>query len=125
MPVTDRYSGGKVLMIPLFPYTPRRGDELDRQGFQEEMQNHIRKHFRYPVQALERGIQGAVYTMFTIDKRGSVTQLKMRSPHPLLEAEARRIISLLPIFQPAIQDGKAVKVPYSIPIHFRLYTGSN
>ena len=121
LPVAETYSGGIVQLIPLFPNSPRRGDELDRQGFQENMQNHIRKHFRYPAKALERGIQGVVYMIFTIDKRGRVTNLKMQSPHPVLSTEAKRIISLLPVFQPGIQDGKLAEVPYSIPISFRLY----
>jgi hypothetical protein len=38
----------------------------------------------------------------------------------MLEAEAKRIISLIPKLSPGRIDEKAVRVPFSIPITFRL-----
>jgi len=37
-----------------------------------------------------------------------------------LEKEAQRIITKLPRMTPGIQRGRAVRVPYSVPITFRL-----
>ncbi|MEM9681144.1 MAG: energy transducer TonB, partial [Bacteroidota bacterium] len=37
-----------------------------------------------------------------------------------LEEEAVRVISLLPDFTPGKDDGKAVKVPYKLPIAFEI-----
>ncbi|MGB3151055.1 MAG: energy transducer TonB, partial [Maribacter sp.] len=58
--------------------------------------------------------------MFTIDKEGNVGDIKTKGPAPILENEARRIISLLPKFQIGSQNGVPKKVPYSIPINFKL-----
>jgi protein TonB len=44
----------------------------------------------------------------------------MRGPHQILESEASRIISKLPKMEPGKQRGQAVKVPFSIPITFKL-----
>jgi len=58
--------------------------------------------------------------MFVIAKEGSITGLKIRGPHQILENEAIRIIELLPKMEPALVNGTPVKIPFSIPITFRL-----
>ena len=64
--------------------------------FNEMMQKHIRKNLRYPEIAQEMGVQGRVAVMFTIQKDGSIGNIRMRGPDKNLEAEARRIIEKLP-----------------------------
>lgn len=104
--------------VPVFPGCEDAKDK--RACFQEMMQKHIRKHFRYPEIAQEMGVQGRVAVMFTIDKDGSITNVRMRGPDKNLEKEAQRIISKLPKMTPGKQRGRAVRVPFSIPITFRL-----
>lgn len=45
--------------------------------------------------------------------------IRSRGPDRVLEKEAERIIGLLPKMTPGKQRGKAVKVPYSVPIVFK------
>ena len=66
------------------------------------------------------GIQGRVFVNFIISKDGSITDIKMRGPDKNLKKEAKRIISLLPQMIPGKQRGRPVRVPFSIPIIFRL-----
>jgi TonB family protein len=120
LPLKKPYEGGVVLKIPLFPSQKREGDLADKQNFQKAMVSHVKKEFRYPEQALKEGVQGTVYVIFTIDADGRITNLRTRSPHVALDAEARRIVRLLPEFSPALQDEEPVKIPFSIPIVFRL-----
>lgn len=103
---------------PVFPGCENEKDK--RACFQEMMQKHIRKNFRYPEIAQEMGLQGRVSLMFTIQKDGSINGVRMRGPHEVLETEAARIISKLPTMTPGKQRGNPVKVPFSIPITFRL-----
>ena len=84
------------------------------------MNKHIRNNFRYPEIAQEMGIQGRVYVNFIISKDGSITNVRMRGPDKNLEKEASRIISKLPKMIPGKQRGRPVRVPFSIPITFRL-----
>ncbi|MBT6160914.1 MAG: energy transducer TonB, partial [Flavobacteriaceae bacterium] len=84
------------------------------------MNKHIKNNFRYPEIAQEMGIQGRVYVNFIIGKDGSISEIKMRGPDKNLEQEAHRIISKLPQMTPGKQRGRAVRVPFSIPITFRL-----
>ncbi len=107
--------------VPVFPGCENeKTNEGKRACFQEMMQKHIRKNFRYPEMAQEMGLQGRVSVMFTIQKDGSIDEVRMRGPHETLEKEAARIIDKLPKMTPGKQRGKAVKVPFSIPITFRL-----
>lgn len=104
--------------VPVFPGCEGAGNK--KECFQQMMQKHIRKNFRYPEIAQEMGVQGRVSVMFTIMKDGSIGNIRMRGPDKNLEAEAMRIIKRLPKMTPGKQRGRAVKVPFSIPITFKL-----
>ncbi|TPV33937.1 energy transducer TonB [Paucihalobacter ruber] len=105
--------------VPTFPGCTGNNDQL-KACFQEKMQEHLKKHFKYPEVATELGIYGKVFVLFQIDKNGLVTKIKTRGPDQILEKEAERIISLLPKMEPGKQRNKPVAVPYSIPINFKL-----
>src|SRR5210317_1565276 len=106
--------------VPIFPGCERVKKSERRDCFQQQMNKHIRKNFRYPEIAQEMGIQGRVYVNFIISKDGTITNIRMRGPDKNLEDEAKRIISLLPNMTPGKQRGRPVRVPFSIPITFRL-----
>ncbi|MDO7575328.1 MAG: energy transducer TonB [Flavobacteriaceae bacterium] len=106
--------------VPIFPGCEKVDKSQRRDCFQEQMNKHIRKNFRYPEIAQEMGIQGRVYVNFIIAKDGQITNIRMRGPDKNLEKEAQRIISKLPSMIPGKQRGRPVRVPFSIPITFRL-----
>ena len=95
-------------------------NKLLRSCFVKEIRNHIARNFRYPEFAQKKGIQGRVFVQFIIGTGGYVEQIRARGPDPILETEAKRIISLIPKLTPGRVDGKAVRVPFSISITFRL-----
>jgi len=105
--------------VPRFPGCTGSNAEL-KACFQQKMQEHLLKNFRYPNTAAELNIQGRVFVFFLIDKNGIATKIKTRGPDKLLETEAERIISILPKMDPGMQRGRPVGVPYSIPINFKL-----
>ncbi len=104
--------------VPVFPGCEGAGDK--RKCFQDMMQKHIRKNFRYPEIAQDMGVQGRVNVIFVIQKDGSIGNVRMRGPDKNLEKEAARIIGKLPKMTPGKQRGRAVRVPFSIPITFKL-----
>ena len=106
--------------VPIFPGCESVAKSQRRACFQEQMNKHIRKNFRYPDIAQEMGIQGRVYVNFIISKDGTITNIRMRGPDKNLENEAARIIGRLPQMTPGSQRGRPVRVPFSIPITFRL-----
>ena len=106
--------------VPLFPGCERVAKSKRRDCFQEKIQQHIKKNFRYPEIAQEMGIQGRVFVQFTISKDGSITGIRTRGPDKNLEKEADRIICKLPRMTPGKQRGRPVRVPFSVPITFKL-----
>ena len=109
--------------VPIFPGCEgekSKGAKALRDCFQTQMYKHISKNFRYPEISQEMGVQGKVNVMFVIQKDGSIGNVRMRGPDKNLEAEAARIIGKLPKMTPGKQRGRAVRVPFSIPITFKL-----
>ena len=106
--------------VPIYPGCENVPKSKRRDCFQEQINKHIRKNFRYPEIAQEMGIQGRVFVSFKISKDGTISNIRKRGPDKNLEREAERIISKLPKMTPGKQRGRAVRVPFSIPITFRL-----
>ncbi|MDO6603614.1 outer membrane transport energization protein TonB [Arenibacter palladensis] len=106
--------------VPIFPGCENEPKNKMRDCFNSMMQKHIGKNFRYPEIAQEMGVQGRVNVMFVIQKDGSIGNVRMRGPDKNLEEEAARIISKLPKMTPGKQRGRPVRVPFSIPITFKL-----
>lgn len=106
--------------VPIFPGCEQVSKDERRNCFQTQINKHIKRNFRYPEIAQEMGIQGRVFVNFIIGKDGSIKDIKMRAPDKNLEKEAKRIISKLPKMTPGKQRGRPVRVPFSIPIIFRL-----
>ena len=106
--------------VPLYPGCERVPKSQRRSCFQEQIQKHINRNFRYPEIAQEMGIQGRVFIQFTIGKDGSISGIRTRGPDKNLEKEAARIIGKLPQMTPGKQRGRPVRVPFSIPIIFKL-----
>lgn len=75
----------------------------------------------YPKKAIHKGIQGSVLVSFIIEKDGYVSNVKVESSvDPELDAEAVRVIKMMPRMEPAKVNGKPVRIRYAIPINFRL-----
>lgn len=107
--------------VPIFPGCESAANNDERKAcFQRLVQEHVRKQFTYPPAALELGITGRVFVQFYIDTKGNVGGIRTRGPDKLLEKEAHRIVASLPQMTPGKQRGRAVKVPYSIPVNFMI-----
>ena len=78
-------------------------------------------HVAYPKEAAEKKIQGRVIVQFVVMKDGFIANSRViRSVDPLLDAEALRVIGLMPKWKPGTQRGQAVNVKFTMPITFRL-----
>lgn len=90
-------------------------------GGDHELLKFIAQSIKYPTDAQEAGVQGRVICSFVVDKKGNIVEPKIiRGIDPSLDAEALRVIGMMPRWTPGRQDGKAVRVLYTVPITFRL-----
>lgn len=107
--------------VPVFPGCEGGDNAAKRDCMSKKIQEFVNKKFNTDL-AGELGLSGRqrINVIFKIDKTGTVTGIRARAPHPGLEKEAARVIGLLPKMQPGKQRGKAVTVPYSLPIVFQV-----
>lgn len=90
-------------------------------GGQQALINFLRQNIEYPANAKEHQIQGRVIAEFVVEKDGSVSDKHIvRSVSPELDAEAMRVISIMPKWKPGKQRGEDVRVKYTIPIMYSL-----
>ena len=88
-----------------------------------EAMKFLAKNIKYPVEAQQAKIEGRVIVRFVVGRDGSVSNVEVvRGVSPELDAEAVRVVSLMPKWIPGKQRGKAVAVKYTMPIMFRLQT---
>lgn len=85
------------------------------------LMNFLSKNIKYPKEAQKKGLQGQVIVRVVIDTNGNVTSPQIiKGVDPILDAEAIRVVSLMPRWQPGKQKGQPVNVRYAIPLMFRL-----
>ena len=78
-------------------------------------------NIKYPAMAAENNIQGAVLVSFTVEKDGSLTDIKIdRKLGYGTDEEAVRVLKISKRWNPGMQNGKPVRVKYNIPIKFSL-----
>jgi TonB family protein len=90
-------------------------------GGTEALMRFISENVRYPEEAQENAIMGRVICNFVVMEDGSIDDVKVvRSVHPLLDAEAVRVLRLMPKWIPGKQKGEAVNVQFTLPVIFKL-----
>ncbi len=91
-------------------------------GGQQALMKYLATNVKYPVIALENGIQGRVVCQFVVEKDGKPSNIQVvrSSGEPSLDKEAVRVISTMPKWKPGKQRGKPVRVTYTIPVNFRI-----
>ena len=93
----------------------------DMPAFPGNVTKWISKNVKYPVLAMENGIQGKVFVQFVIEKDGSITDVKVsRGVDASLDKEAVRVVKAMSKWKPGKQRGKPVRVSYTLPIFFQL-----
>lgn len=85
------------------------------------MLQYVYKSLRYPRQARENDVSGEAIAQFTIDKDGSVVDVKViRGICQSIKDEVTRVIANMPPWNPGYKNEKPVRVLYTLPVTFRL-----
>jgi len=90
-------------------------------GGDQELLKFIGANTQYPEVAKNNNISGRVIVRFCVTARGGISQVSiLKGVSPELDAEALRVVNMLPEFKPGKQGGKPVPVWYMVPITFTL-----
>jgi protein TonB len=93
----------------------------DFPGGMRECMYFLSKNIKYPEEAVKNKVEGRVIIQMVVKKDGSIANAKVvRSIDPLLDAEALRVVNLMPKWKPGKNQGEAVRVRYTMPVMFKL-----
>ncbi|MBQ9586513.1 MAG: TonB family protein [Bacteroidales bacterium] len=96
-------------------------EEPEFPGGMDSLYAFLARNIKYPEDARSNNISGTVIVKFTIEKDGSVTNIKLL--HDIgggCGNEAVRVVRLMPKWKPGKQSGKAVRCEFTLPIAFQL-----
>ena len=107
--------------VPIYPGCDKGNNAERRKCMSKKITKLVQKEFSVNI-ARNLGLSGRqrISVIFKINKKGNVVGVRARAPHPNLKKEAIRVVNMLPKMKPGIQKGKAVVVPYSLPIIFQV-----
>lgn len=90
-------------------------------GGNSEMYKFLGKNLKYPSAAQRANIQGKVFLSFIVEKDGSITDIEtMKGIGFGCDEEAMRVVKLMPKWIAGKQNGRNVRVKFTIPVFFRL-----
>jgi TonB family protein len=107
---------------------PKRQSDDDVLTFVEQMPEfngdlyqYISKNINYPVEAKENKIEGRVIAQFIVEKDGSISNASVLKKMGWgMDEETLRVINNMPNLKPGKQNGKTVRVRYTLPVSFKL-----
>jgi len=90
-------------------------------GGMDGLMKYLQSNMVYPSSAKEKGIQGKVHVSFVVSSKGKVKDVKiLRGVESSLDNEAMRVVSAMPSWTPAENEGKKVACRMVLPINFKL-----
>jgi periplasmic protein TonB len=90
-------------------------------GGEAELQSFLAKNIKYPQFAQESSIQGRVYVQFVVERDGTVTDVKtVKDIGGGCGKEAERVVRSMPKWSAGEQNGRPVRVKFTVPVLFKL-----
>ncbi|MFI5159605.1 MAG: TonB family protein, partial [Sphingobacteriales bacterium] len=109
VPAKDNRIFTAVEQEPIFP------------GGLQAFGHYLATNIHYPADSRKKGIQGRVIVSFVVEKDGSLSNIHIATGVANdIDREAKRVIQASPQWNPGRQNGKLVRVAYSVPISFTL-----
>ncbi|HTE00581.1 MAG TPA: TonB family protein [Mucilaginibacter sp.] len=88
-------------------------------GGAEAWGRFLQRNMHYPPVASDNKVQGKVFVSFVVEKDGHLSNIVVeRGVGSGLDEEAVRVLKLAPAWKPGIQNGKPVRVKFTLPINF-------
>ena len=102
------YAYGVVDERPQFP------------GGVEALGLYLRNNVRFPASFTDVSSKTRIFVSFVVEKDGSVTNVEISkgAVHPLVDAEAVRVVKAMPKWIPAKHKGRVVRCRYVVPVIF-------
>jgi len=90
-------------------------------GGQPALMQFLNENLRYPAEAVAKREQGRVLLRFAVERTGEIRDIEVvESVSPSLDAEAIRLVELMPNWNPGIQSDQPIRMTTTLPFMFRL-----
>lgn len=90
-------------------------------GGEKAMYAFLSKHIQFPSQAQRANQTGRVTLQFVVEKDGSIGNIRVLKGIGFgCDEEAIRVVKSMPKWNPGRQNGRAVRVYFNLPVHFKL-----
>jgi TonB family protein len=90
-------------------------------GGMDGLQKYLQDNLKYPESARANNVEGKVYVSFIVNEKGKIKDVKiLKGLNKACDKEAMRVVKKMPRWTPGQQDGKNVKVIYTLPVNFKL-----
>ena len=109
-----------VEIPPKFKGTTESDKKALQNIFGEKLKDFVTKNFDKKLAnnlGLKEG-KHKMFSQFTIDVHGNITDIKIRAPHAQLKSHLDEVLQKLPQFIPGKQNGNNVNVRYTLPVVF-------
>lgn len=104
------------------------GNKTDYCSYQERasfvgglpaLYKYLGETVKYPDLAQKNGVTGIVYIKFVVNKDGTISDVSVaRGVHPDLDAEALRVVKIMPSWKPGRFEGRLVSMEFTLPVRF-------
>lgn len=90
-------------------------------GGMKSFMEWVAKNYQYPQAAMDAGVNGQVQISFVVERDGSLTDLRVVKDLKFGTGEAAlKMLAKAPKWSPGIQNGRPVRVAYTLPIRLNL-----
>jgi TonB family protein len=90
-------------------------------GGSQSLKDFISQNIIFPQLCKENNIEGRVFVKFLVHSTGGISQIQIaRGVHPQLDFEAKNVVKKMPLWNPAIFQGRKVPSYAVIPVLFKI-----
>ena len=90
-------------------------------GGSQSLKDFISQNIIFPQLCKENNIEGRVFVKFLVHSTGEISQIQIaRGVHPQLDFEAKNVVKKMPLWNPAIFQGRKVPSYTVIPVLFKI-----
>ncbi|WP_170170388.1 energy transducer TonB [Hymenobacter perfusus] len=90
-------------------------------GGEKALRQWLARNLRYPAMDLRNQVEGNMWARFVLDKRGQVQNPEiLKGLTNSTDTEVLRLLKIMPVWEPAVVAGRAVAVPYELPVEFHI-----
>lgn len=90
-------------------------------GGMKALFEYLQTNLKYPEDAIRQKLGGRVMVQFVVETDGTISNVRVaKTVFPSLDAEAVRVVKAMPKWKPAKENGRNVRVNFTLPIVFNI-----